>query len=125
VASRASKSSPKKPSKTASSRSLTVRRGLGTGGGRAIGTPNKVSAQAKDNIVEVFVKLGGVPAMVTWAKKNKDTFYTKLYARLIPKDLSVSADAGLEELLTKLAERRGTEIADGDYTEISAEQPSD
>jgi hypothetical protein len=102
-----------------------VRRGLGTGGGRAIGTPNKVSAQAKDNIVEVFVKLGGVPEMVKWARKNKDTFYTKLYARLIPKDLSVSADAGLEELLTKLAERRSGDIADGDYTEITAEQPSD
>lgn len=65
--------------------------------------------------------------MVTWAKKNKDTFYTKLYARLIPKDLSVSADAGLEELLGKLAEQRsgsGPEIADGDYVEIETEQPS-
>lgn len=63
--------------------------------------------------------------MVTWAKKNKDVFYTKLYARLIPKDLSLSADAGLEELLTKLAEQRGTEIADGDYVEVTAEKQSE
>jgi hypothetical protein len=66
--------------------------------------------------------------MIKWAKDNKGAFYTKLYARLIPKDVSLSADAGLEELLAKLAEQRGgsgAEIADGDYTEISAESPSD
>jgi len=97
-------------------------------GGRPLGQPNVLSRQAKDNIVEVFSNLGGVKAMTTWAKKNKDTFYTKLYARLIPKDVSHSADAGLEDLLTQLAQRaeqRSTDIADGDYVEIEAEERGD
>ena len=120
----ASKSKTKSTSRSGS-RAVAVRRGLGTGGGRALGTPNKVSAQAKDNIVEVFQRLGGVTEMTKWARKNKDTFYTKLYARLIPKDVSHSADAGLEELLTQVAQRRSgdaPEIADGEYIEIAGHE---
>jgi hypothetical protein len=81
-----------------------------------------VTAQAKDNILEVFVGLGGVPAMIKWARKNQGDFYTKLYGRLIPKDVQHSASGGLEEMLAKLAEQRSSQdTVDGDYTEIQAE----
>ena len=90
--------------------------------GRAAGTPNKVSAQAKDNILEVFVKLGGVAEMAKWAKDNKTIFYSRIYARLLPKDVTLGADAGLEDLLGQLAEKRSNGepmLVDGDYTEVS------
>ena len=47
------------------------------------GSPNKVGAEAKENIVAVFTRLGSTAAMAKWAEDNKTEFY-KLYARLIP-----------------------------------------
>lgn len=47
----------------------------------------KVSAQAKENITAVFVKLGGTAAMARWAKRNPDEFY-RIYARMIPHEMT-------------------------------------
>lgn len=52
-------------------------------GGRRKGTPNKVTATARENIIAVFTRLGGVDAMAEWASENPTEFY-KRYARLIP-----------------------------------------
>jgi hypothetical protein len=52
-------------------------------GGRRKGAPNKVTATARENIMAVFTRLGGVDAMAEWASENQTEFY-KLYARLIP-----------------------------------------
>ena len=52
-------------------------------GGRRKGTPNKVTATARENIIAVFTRLGGTAAMAEWARENPTEFY-KLYARLIP-----------------------------------------
>ena len=52
-------------------------------GGRRKGTPNKVTATARENIIAVFNRLGGTAAMAEWARENQTEFY-KLYARLIP-----------------------------------------
>lgn len=48
----------------------------------------KVSRQAKENIQAVFVRLGGTAAMARWAKKNLGEFYTKIYARMIPHEMT-------------------------------------
>jgi hypothetical protein len=42
-----------------------------------------MNAMAKENIQCTFIRLGGVPAMVEWAKENKTEFY-KIYSKLIP-----------------------------------------
>ena len=52
---------------------------------RPRGVPNKIGAQAKENIVAVFTRLGGTAAMADWARNNQAEFY-RLYARLIPTD---------------------------------------
>ena len=51
------------------------------------GSPNKVSATVKDNILAVFTRLGGTAEMTKWAARNKDDFY-KMYARLAPKEIT-------------------------------------
>lgn len=58
-------------------------------GGRKAGTPNKVSRQVKDNILEVFELTGGREAMAEWAAKeaNRAEFY-RLYAKLLPTEIS-------------------------------------
>ena len=71
---------------------------------RPKGVPNKLGAQAKENIVAVFTRLGGAAAMVAWARRNQTEFY-RLYARLIPSEstteISVrdAEDLSTQELL--------------------------
>jgi len=52
---------------------------------RPKGVPNKLGAQAKENIVAVFTRLGGTAGMAAWARRNQTEFY-RLYARLIPSE---------------------------------------
>jgi hypothetical protein len=71
---------------------------------RPKGVPNKIGAQAKENIVAVFTRLGGTAAMAAWAERNKTEFY-RLYARLIPSESTTAIsvrdaeDLSTEELL--------------------------
>jgi hypothetical protein len=71
---------------------------------RPRGVPNKIGAQAKENIVAVFTRLGGTAGMADWARDNQTEFY-RLYARLIPSEstseISVreAKDFSTEELL--------------------------
>lgn len=51
------------------------------------GSPNKLGGLAKDNIAAVFTRLGGTAEMAKWAKENQTDFY-KLYARLVPVQLT-------------------------------------
>jgi hypothetical protein len=67
-------------------------------GGRQKGTPNRVSATARDNIIRAFDDLGGVPALVEWAKANRADFY-RIYARLLPVESHIGgADGGAVEV---------------------------
>src|SRR6516225_8814880 len=71
---------------------------------RPKGVPNKIGAQAKENIVAVFTRLGGTAAMAEWARNNQTEFY-RLYARLIPSESTTeinvkdAAELSTEELL--------------------------
>jgi hypothetical protein len=61
--------------------------------GRKAGTPNKATCAAKEAFALAFEGMGGIPAFTTWAKANETEFY-KLYARLIPVDLTASQGEG-------------------------------
>lgn len=56
--------------------------------GRQKGVPNAISGQAKENIAAVFVRLGGTAAMARWAKRNQSEFYTRIYPRILPHELT-------------------------------------
>ena len=60
-------------------------------GGRTAGTPNKVTATVKDNIIAVFNRLEGTAGMAKWAMENQTQFY-QIYAKLLPVDLNGSID---------------------------------
>lgn len=59
--------------------------------GRPKGTPNKLGAAVKSNVVAVFDQIGGRDKMAEWAKENLGDFY-KLYARLIPTEIIAQVD---------------------------------
>lgn len=69
------------------------------GPGRPAGVPNKLSGQAKENIQDVFDKLGGVDGMFKWANKNdtnRAAFYVHIYPKLIPVTLQAKVDASIK-----------------------------
>jgi hypothetical protein len=53
------------------------------------GSPNKIGAQVKDNLVAVFTRLGSTAAMAAWAKDHQSEFY-KMYAALAPKEIDAT-----------------------------------
>ena len=71
-------------------------RGKGNAG-RPVGAKNKIGAQCKANVIEVFDRLGGVGRMKAWAEDNLTEFY-KLYARLIPTDITVTKRDDVRDL---------------------------
>ena len=56
----------------------------GAGPGRPKGSMNKVSKDLKESYMQAFDGIGGVEALIKWAKKNQDEFY-KLMTKLFPR----------------------------------------
>jgi hypothetical protein len=64
------------------------------------------SGRAANNMVaEVALKLGGVDGMHAWAKENLGDFYTKLFPKLMLKELNVSTQESIEDKLALLDEQ--------------------
>lgn len=61
-------------------------------GGRKKGTPNVVSRDAQENILSVFLCIGGLKQMAEWARENQTEFY-KIYAKLLPKNIEMKVDS--------------------------------
>ena len=59
-------------------------------GGRSPGALNKTTTAAKEAFALAFQKLGGWEALAEWAMSDPDNLkeFYKLYARLIPVDLT-------------------------------------
>lgn len=53
-------------------------------GGRIAGTPNKTTTAAKDAIQQCFEDIGGILELSTWAKVNRDKFYTQIWPKILP-----------------------------------------
>ena len=73
------------------------------GRGRPKGSLNKVGAAAKDVIVQAAAQLGGHERIVAWAKedpKNEAAFWSKIYPKLIPVQLSGEGGGPIEHGLT-------------------------
>ena len=55
--------------------------------GRQAGTPNKMTAEAKEMLARCFEDIGGYEAFVKWVKSSPerlDTFYSKMWIKLLP-----------------------------------------
>lgn len=65
------------------------------GPGRGKGTPNKITREAKEMIALAFEGLGGLKMLIETANSSDSmrmTFYTQLYAKLIPVQVAGSID---------------------------------
>jgi hypothetical protein len=60
---------------------------------RPKGTPNKVSGEVRESILESFRRLGGVPKMVEWAQASEENlakFYTQIFPKAIQQNVAVN-----------------------------------
>jgi hypothetical protein len=60
-------------------------------GGRQKGTPNKTTQLAREAIAYAAERLGGAKRLAAWAKEDKANeyaFWTKIYPRLLPVQLT-------------------------------------
>jgi hypothetical protein len=62
-------------------------------GGRKKGTPNKSTALVKEALELAFDGIGGVPALIAWAKREPTEFY-KLFSKLLPQQHNVTGPGG-------------------------------
>jgi hypothetical protein len=88
---------------------------------RPKGTPNKIGAQVKENVVAVFTRLGGTAGMAEWAKENLTEFY-RLYAKLIPSEVTGSIDF---RDVTELSRSELLLIASGSSQRVTEERRSE
>ena len=66
-------------------------------GGRVKGTPNKRRAMAREQIEEVFEKLGGTEAFARWVESNDETrklFYVRIWPKLLSLQVPAAAESG-------------------------------
>lgn len=90
---------------------------VGNPAGRAVGTKNKLTIQVKEAIELAFDGIGGVEALTAWAENNPDLFYSKVWTKLIPRDLQLTI--GLDDkLIAALDGARSRLLALKDRPEI-------
>jgi hypothetical protein len=72
---------------------LSSHGGKRPGSGRKAGVPNKLSATAKQNVIDVFEQLGGVEHMTKWAQENPNNFYN-IYSKIMPTQTEIGGIDG-------------------------------
>lgn len=57
---------------------------------------------AREAVLLAFEMIGGVERMADWAAKNPGEFYTKLYTKVITREVEIGTSEGIEDLLLRL-----------------------
>lgn len=73
-------------------------------GGRARGTPNKITTDLREMILTALDRAGGARYLEKQANENPAA-YLALLGRLVPKDVNLSAGGGLENLIVEASRR--------------------
>ena len=68
------------------------------------GGPRKTTIAVRDNVLEVFERIGGIFAMTKWAQENQDAFYTQIFTKIIPREVAGKLEVEHREVKTLDAE---------------------
>lgn len=66
-------------------------------GGRQKGTPNKVTLDLRNMILDVVDQMGGAERLKEWASSSKiaeQAFWTQVVPRILPKEVNVGGQPG-------------------------------
>lgn len=77
---------------------------------------------SRECVLVAFEMIGGVERMADWANENPGEFFTKLYPKVITKEVEVHASEGIEDLLARLdasprPEPMPAQIVDAEFEE--------
>jgi len=78
------------------------------GAGRKPGTPNRLTKDVRDAILQVADGLGGADQMLEWAKSdpvNERIFWSQIFPKLLPKEVKqelTGPDGGPLETVTRV-----------------------
>jgi hypothetical protein len=81
-------------------------------------------AYSRKAVIMAFELNGGVEAFADWASKNPSEFYTKLFGKVIGKEVTVKNEDNIEDLLGVL-DLEAAEVTDLDVVEMVDEGPSE
>lgn len=72
-------------------------------GGRRPGSPNRVTTDVRDAILQVAEDLGGPVRLLSWVQEspeNERTFWANIYPKLLPRDMNIAVSKmSLESLV--------------------------
>jgi hypothetical protein len=71
---------------------MPFQKGYKGGPGRPKNSQNILGRTSRENIAEVFTRLGGIDRMVGWAEDNLTEYY-RIYSKLIPIDVQNNGSA--------------------------------
>lgn len=76
-------------------------------GGRVKGTPNKQTVAVKQCILNAFEHIGGVKNLVKWAQENESEFYTKMWVKVMPTEVTGQDGDEIKLTITKIIKNAG------------------
>ena len=77
------------------------------------GIPNRWTKEFKTNVENCFNEMGDMPKLLVWAKKHPGEFYTKLWAKLAPLQVTGQVKVDHESEFEGAAELFARLISDG------------
>lgn len=80
-----------------------------------------IGKSANLDVAIVHQELGGAEGLLQWTLKDPENmrdFYTKLFPKIMQKNIEHSATEGVEAILKQVAERQAGQIIDVDCEEI-------
>lgn len=84
-----------------------------------------VGKYARDNVLIAFEMIGGTDALAAWARDNPGEFYTKLYTKIITKEVEINDKSSIEDLLSRLDSEDMSGAADGRRKKKGALSPDE
>lgn len=66
--------------------------------------PRKSTLAVRDNVLEVFERIGGIFAMTKWAQENPDVFYAQIFTKIIPREVAGKLEVEHREVVTLTGE---------------------
>ena len=77
---------------------------------------------ARSAVAIVYDQIGGHDAFAQWAEENKGDFYTKMFTKIIGREVEIGASDSVEALLDKL-DNGDLAVLEAEFTEVDV-QPS-
>jgi hypothetical protein len=75
--------------------------------GKPVGTKSRQTVAVKQCILNAFEHIGGVKNLVKWAQENETEFYTKMWVKVMPQEITGEDGEDIKITITKMVYNSG------------------